>query len=388
MRSGNADRVFMGVALLLFTAGWAANHFASVLVLIREQTDISSVLVNGAFGIYALGLLPSLLAGGMLADRFGARMVVLSGGLLSALGNLWLLAFHDGAEQLLIGRFIVGLGVGLVVSAGTAWAGRLRGANGVTLAGIILTAGFMMGPIVASTLGVASTSIIVPFGLSVALSLLAVVAGWLYGDARSGPAPTTPKVAAGVVGQTRSMRKALAVSLPMAVWVFSCVTTSLVVLSARTASNFDNAILLPGIAAAIAFSAGLSAQFLGRKFAWGRGTGIVGAICALAGYTIAALAGEPVPVWLFVTCSILLGTAYGLCLREGLLGIETYTPIERRGTGIGIYYVFTYLGFGLPVLLDALLPHVGASLPLYLLAALALGSAAIRSVQIKRGYVI
>lgn len=384
MRSGNANRVFIGVTLLLFTAGWAANHFASVLVLIREQLDVSSVLVNGAFGIYALGLLPSLLAGGVLADRFGARMVVLTGGVLSALGNLFLLAFHDG-PSLLVGRFIVGLGVGLVVSAGTAWAGRLRGASGVTLAGIILTAGFMMGPIVASGLGMASTSIITPFAISVALSLIAVVVGFALGDARS--APSALGASSGIKHE-RSMKKALAVSLPMAIWVFSCITTSLIVMSARIDATFGNAILLPGIGAAIAFSAGLIAQFLGRKFAWGRGSGIVGALCALAGFALAAFGGDSIPVWLFVIASILLGTAYGLCLREGLLGIETYTPLNRRGTGIGIYYVFTYLGFGLPVLLDALLPHLGASIPLYALAALALGSAIIRGVQIKRGYVV
>lgn len=384
MRSGNANRVFIGVTLLLFTAGWAANHFASVLVLIREQLDVSSVLVNGAFGIYALGLLPSLLAGGVLADRFGARMVVLTGGVLSALGNLFLLAFHDG-PSLLVGRFIVGLGVGLVVSAGTAWAGRLRGASGVTLAGIILTAGFMMGPIVASGLGMASTSIITPFAISVALSLIAVVVGFALGDARS--APSALGASSGIKHE-RSMKKALAVSLPMAIWVFSCITTSLIVMSARIDATFGNAILLPGIGAAIAFSAGLIAQFLGRKFTWGRASGAVGALCALAGFALAAFGGDSIPVWLFVIASILLGTAYGLCLREGLLGIETYTPLNRRGTGIGIYYVFTYLGFGLPVLLDALLPHAGASIPLYALAALALGSAIIRGVQIKRGYVV
>ncbi|AKF26161.1 MFS transporter permease [[Brevibacterium] flavum] len=384
MRSGNANRVFIGVTILLFTAGWAANHFASVLVLIREQLDVSSVLVNGAFGIYALGLLPSLLAGGVLADRFGARMVVLTGGVLSALGNLSLLAFHDG-PSLLVGRFIVGLGVGLVVSAGTAWAGRLRGASGVTLAGIILTAGFMMGPIVTSGLGMASTSIITPFAISVALSLIAVVVGFALGDARSTPSALG---AYSGIKHERSMKKALAVSLPMAIWVFSCITTSLIVMSARIDATFGNAILLPGIGAAIAFSAGLIAQFLGRKFAWGRGSGIVGALCALAGFALAAFGGDSIPVWLFVIASILLGTAYGLCLREGLLGIETYTPLNRRGTGIGIYYVFTYLGFGLPVLLDALLPHAGASIPLYALAALALGSAIIRGVQIKRGYVV
>lgn len=384
MRSGNANRVFIGVTLLLFTAGWAANHFASVLVLIREQLDVSSVLVNGAFGIYALGLLPNLLAGGVLADRFGARMVVLTGGVVSAAGNFMLLLAHDG-PALLAGRFIVGLGVGLVVSAGTAWAGRLRGASGITLAGIILTAGFMVGPIVASGLGVASTSIILPFALSVALSLLTVIIGWLFGDARS--AQNTSSAATGL-SHKRSMTKALAVSLPMAIWVFSCITTSLVVLSARTAENFSNTIMLPGIAAAIAFSAGLIAQFLGRKFNWGRGSGIVGALCALAGMLLAALGGIAVPVWLFVLSSILLGTAYGLCLREGLLGIETYTPLNRRGTGIGIYYMFTYLGFGLPVLLDALLPHTGASTPLYALAVLSGGSAIVRGVQIKRGYVV
>ncbi|ALC04576.1 permease [Corynebacterium deserti GIMN1.010] len=387
MTSAHANRVFLGVALLLFSAGWAANHFASVLVMIREQLGVSSVLVNAAFGIYALGLLPSLLIGGMLADRFGARSVVLFGGVLSAVGNISLLLFHQGTP-LLTGRFIVGLGVGLVVSAGTAWAGRLRGASGVTLAGIILTCGFMVGPIVASGLGVTSISIDALFGLSIALSLVAVVAGALLGDAPRLSTPPTTLQATPSPGPRRSMAKALAVALPMAIWVFSSITTTLIVLAARTAEHFDNAIILPALGAALAFSAGLIAQFLGRRFNWGRTSGIVGALCSLTGFSLAAYAGESVPVWLFIIAAFFFGTAYGLCLREGLLGIETYTPAHRRGTAIGIYYVFTYLGFGLPVLLDALLPHLGATIPLIGLAVLAACSAAIRGVQIKRSYIV
>lgn len=384
MSSRQANRVFVGVTLLLFAAGWAANHFASVLVLIRSQLGVSSVLVNGAFGIYALGLLPCLLAGGILADRFGARYVVLTGGVISGLGNLSLLLFHEG-QALLVGRFIVGLGVGLVVSAGTTWAGRLRGASGVTLAGIILTLGFAVGPIVASALGLASISIGALFAVSVGLSLIAVVVGWLMGDASGMPSTLGPATSQ---APQRSMKKALAVSLPMAVWVFSCITTSLIILSARAAQHFDNGILLPGVASVLAFSMGLIVQFLARKFAWGRMSGVLGALFAAAGYGLGALGGTELSVWKFIIASLLLGTAYGFCLREGLLGIETYTPIERRGTGIGIYYVFTYLGFGLPVLLDALLPHVGAALPLFGLVALAIGSAVIRGVQIKRGYLV
>ena len=418
-------RVFIGIILLLLSAGWAANHFVSMIVVFREQFGISSLLLSGAFGIYALGLLPGLLGGGVLADRVGARPVVLAGAVGAALGNLSLLFWHEGAG-LLVGRFIVGLGVGLAVSAGTAWAGRLRGANGVTLAGIILTLGFAIGPIASGLLAWALPENMVatiPFAVSSMFSLLAVAYSVVVGDTRE-QAPVARVVAGGAAGAAsaggaasrtgaggaagaasrtgaggtagaaygdarrpeRRMAKALAVSLPMALWVFSCVTTSLVILTARASSHFSEGVLLPGLASVIAFSAGLMAQSLGRRFQWSRVSGIIGALLAAAGFGLAAYGGEVVPVWVFVVASLFLGAAYGISLREGLLGIETYTPIGRRGTAIGIYYVFTYLGFGLPVLLDTLLPTMGAALPLLLVAALAVGSAAIRTVQIRTGY--
>lgn len=389
------NRVFAGVILLLLSAGWAANHFVSMIVVLREQFGVSGVLLNGAFGIYALGLLPGLLGGGVAADRFGARPVVLTGGVIAGLGNLSLMFSHEGFG-LLAGRFIVGLGVGLAVSAGTAWAGRLRGASGITLAGIILTLGFAIGPIASGLLAAGlpeSAVVIVPFALSTALSWLAVVVAGVLGDIpRDHPmvktvgesAPGSPP--APVMHSQRSMGKALAVSLPMAVWVFSCVTTSVVVLAARASSHFSNGVLLPGIAAFLAFSAGLLAQWLGRKMKWGRVSGIVGALCAATGFALVAFGGEVVPIWVFILASLILGTAYGVSLREGLLGIETYTPAAQRGTAIGIYYVFTYLGFGLPLLLDLLFPVVGASTPLLVVALLAVGSAVIRAVQMRSGY--
>ncbi|MDO5508482.1 MAG: MFS transporter, partial [Corynebacterium casei] len=371
MSSRQSARVFLGVTLLLFTAGWAANHFSSVLVLIRDQEGVSSVMVNAAFGIYALGMLPCLLIGGMLADRWGPRFVVLTGGVLSALGNLMLLFLHEGL-LILLGRFIVGTGVGLVVSAGTAWAGRLRGGSGVTLAGIILTLGFAIGPIVASAVGVMTHSVELLFALSVSLSALAVVVGLLLGDAPRVPISGGTET---IKAPARSLRKALAVSLPMAIWVFSCITTSIVILSARAADNFNSPILLPAISSALAFSAGLIAQYLGRKFAWGRQSGTAGALFATAGYGLAAFGGETISVPMFVITAVLLGTAYGLCLREGLLGINTYTPVEKHGTGIGIYYVFTYFGFAFPVLFDVITPHVGYAAPLIVIAVLAFASA-------------
>lgn len=379
-----STRAFIGVALLLFTAGWAANHFASALVLIRDQQGVSSLMVNAAFGIYALGMLPCLLLGGVFSDRFGPRPIVLAGGVISALGNLLMLFNHDGA-WLLVGRFVVGIGVGLVVSAGTAWAGRLRGGGGVTLAGIILTLGFAIGPIVASLIGAATPNLPLIFAVSVVLSVIAVVMGMLLGDAPripiEGESASTPR-------QTRSLNKALAVSLPMAIWVFSCITTAVIILAARAASHLDSPILLPAISAALAFGAGLLMQYLARKFSWGRRSGTVGALAATLGYGLAAYGGEDLTVPIFIISALLLGTAYGLCLREGLLGINTYTPMKQHGTAIGIYYVFTYFGFAFPFIFDLVTPHVGARAPLIVIALLALCSAVVRAVQIRRGYLV
>ncbi|MHA2788481.1 MFS transporter [Corynebacterium sp. S7] len=386
MAQAKLNRVYGAVLFLLFSAGWAANHFTTIMVLLREQVGVSSALVNGAYGIYALGLVPSLLGGGALADRFGARPVVVVGGLVAAAGNLALYFNHEGNE-LLLWRFIIGLGVGLSVSAGTAWAGRLKGASGMTMAGIMLTLGFATGPVAASTMAFflePDLNIEVPFIVTVALSLVSVLVTIVVGDARA------PSEVVGTASQPtykRSMGKALAIALPMAIWVFASIATALVILSSRTNSAFAPPVLLPGISAALAFGTGIVVQALGRKYAWGRHAGAAGASFAAIGFLLAAAGGASVPVWLFIIAAFILGSAYGLCLREGLLGVEKYSPPQSRGVAIGIYYVFTYIGFGLPRLFDVIVPVMGPSLPFIILAVLAVGSAVIREVQIRRGYI-
>ena len=89
---------------------------------------------------------------------------------------------------------------------------------------------------------------------------------------------------------------------------------------------------------------------------------------------------------MFVVASVFLGLAYGLCLREGLLDVETFSPPEKRGAVIGVYYVATYIGFGYPPLIEWLSGFVGPSWPYWVLAALALCSALIRTAQIRSGY--
>ena len=111
---------------------------------------------------------------------------------------------------------------------------------------------------------------------------------------------------------------------------------------------------------------------------WGPQAGTVGAALAALGYCLVAVGGAHPALGLFIVCALVLGTAYGLCLREGLLDLESLAPPASRGALTGIFYVGTYLGFGLPVLLVVIEPTMGPSLPLVILAAVAAVVAVVR----------
>lgn len=366
----------------LITAGWSANHFASVLVLLRRDHDISAVLANSAYGIYALGLFPSLLIGGWVADRFGSRPAVVAGTVIAAAGNGYLMLGIPG-HGLLLGRFIVGLGVGLVVSAGTAWAGRLRGASGATAAGIALTTGFMLGPVSSGVVAhLAADAVKVPFVVPIVMAVGVIVASIRM---RDDGAPAVTQTA-----ETRpahSEAKALATAVPMGIWVFASITTAMVVLAGRTDFAIGAA-FMPGVAAVLGFSVALTVQALARRGQWGPRAGVVGALGATGGMALIAVGGARPSAAVFLAATALLGLAYGLCLREGLLDVDEYTPPEKRGRVIGLYYVATYIGFGISPLIAWITPRVGPSLPFAVFAVLAACSALIRSAQIRRGYLV
>lgn len=374
------------VVALLFVAGWATNHFAAMIPVLRDREGLSATVLAGAFGVYALGLLPGLLGGGALSDRFGRRSVVLLGSTVAAAGNLLMLAWHP-ASGIYVGRLVVGVGVGLAMSAGTAWAADLAGRRGTTIAGTVLTAGFACGPLASGLIAqfvASSAALVVPFVVTIVLSLATVLIGLRVGagSAPPPPPPTHGGSPAVVPSDGRSVTRALARSAPMALWVFASVTVPVVVLASRVGGEHSGP-WLPGVASALALGSGVAVQVAARRASWGPRAGVVGALLAAAGFAIAAVVDATESVPLFVIVSVVLGSAYGLCLRAGLVDVESLTPPDHRGITIGIYYVCTYLGFGLPVLLEGLRSPVGTLVPLLILTGLAVAAGILRSAQLR-----
>ncbi|WP_198412400.1 MFS transporter [Nocardioides mangrovicus] len=377
------SRQALGAVLaLLMATGWAANHFSALIPVYSSREHLSATLLDGVFGLYAVGLLPGLFLGGALSDRLGRPRVVLPGATLAALGTVALLLDH-GSAGLLVGRLVVGLGAGLAFGAGTAWAADLGGATGTVLAGVLLTAGFGVGPLVSGVLAQwLPAPLTTPFVVSLLLSVLAVAAAALVAvpatDHAGGrtPPPAQPY---------QSAARTLGWSGPVGLLVFGSATLAIVPLPARLPAHYDGPFLV-GVACLLTLGAGIAAQALARRLRTGPRTGVVGALSSAAGFGLAAAGGTAVGLPLFVACCLLLGTAYGLCLREGLLDVETLAPPARRGLLTGVYYVITYVGFGLPLLLVAIEPAFGEVAPLVVLAGLGLAMALVRAVQLTRGH--
>ncbi|MEI4746770.1 MULTISPECIES: MFS transporter [Rhodococcus erythropolis group] len=371
-------RGFISVLAVLLSTGWAANHFASLIPVLRVDEGLSHIVLDGVFGIYALGLLPGLLTGGAVSDRVGRAVVVLPGALIASLGTLILLLWHD-APGLMVGRLVVGIGAGLAIGAGTAWAADLRGKSGTVMAGVALTSGFALGPLFSGLLAqFAAFPLATPFVVSAVLSVGSVAAAAVWSRT---PAPTKAAMFTQIPDRAErsgtGVKVALLWALPLAPWVFASATVSFVTMTARLGDRYSGP-LLPGFAAALTLGAGILVQTAARHRNWGPQAGTVGAALAALGYCLVAVGGAHPALGLFIVCALVLGTAYGLCLREGLLDLESLAPPASRGALTGIFYVGTYLGFGLPVLLVVIEPTMGPSLPLVILAAVAAVVAVVR----------
>lgn len=72
-----------------------------------------------------------------------------------------------------------------------------------------------------------------------------------------------------------------------------------------------------------------------------------------------------------------------MCLREGLIDLEAAAPQRLRGGLTGLFYVVTYIGFGLPLILASVRPGVATAI-LSGMAVLAVTAAVGRAARLRR----
>lgn len=367
---------------LLFAAAFGTNVPTPLLLIYREQLDLAPSTLAAIFGVYALGLAPSLLLGGPASDRFGRVRVLLPASVLVAVASLLFLGGASALWALFAARFAQGLASGAVFSVGSAWLqdlatgdGRDGAARAARSASVAQTGGFCLGPLTSGLLGAyGPLPLTLPYLVHVLLMVPAVVAVLVVvgtgrrpgGDVRRGVLPR-PGLDAGA---RRAFRR---VVVPTAVCVYAFPSVSVTVLP----------LLLPGATGAVAFTGVLAALTLGTgtlvqpvAHRLGARTGPAGAGLGALGFAAGTAAGLTGSVVLVGLAGVLLGAGGGLCLNAGLTLVGRLAPPAGRGAANGIFYTAAYTGFATPFLATAFVDVGALALPLGLLAVLAAATSA------------
>lgn len=346
------------VALAMFAVGWGANQFSPMLIAYRDELGMPEQTRAFLFGIYALGLIPALLAGGGASDRFGRRAIVLPAVALSPLATALLMLEHDSVAGIAVARLLAGICSGIVFGAATAWVAELSTASAdgsaARRAAIALSAGFGLGPLVAGLIAEwAPHPLVDAYVPHVILGVAALAIVWPTPGPKPAVRPQRPLVSVPAVTRSRRFLTAVAPSAP---WVFGAVSLSVAYLPSVIEASPSGALAFAGILTGVTLGAGVLIQPLARRLDDRRPllAGQLGLVAAAAGALLGIVALTAEARLLLLVAGPLFGVAYGCCLVSGLRETERLSLPDERGATVSVFYALTYLGFAVPYALGAI----------------------------------
>jgi hypothetical protein len=381
---GRRSRVWWGAGTAVAAVGWGAQQFAPLLLMYRAELGLGAPTLQAVFAMYVVGLIPGLLLGGPVSDRYGRRPVVLAALVASVVASALLLAGGQGAAWLFAGRLVAGFASGAGFSAGAAWIRELSAGvgaeHGPRRATVAMTVGFGLGPLVAGVLAQwAPAHTVLPYLPHLLLAAGALPAVHRTPETRT-PETRTPetRTADGGTGRLRlpdmSSRRFRMVVAPLAPWVFGVVAVCVAYLPGLVAPRLGGYVLIfCTLITLLCAAAGIAVVPVARRIARaGSGHLLATAlILVVVGLLVAALAAAMTDPLLVVAADLVLGAAYGCCQVCGLAEVQR---IARPGQLAGLtaaYQAISYLGLAAAVPLAAVDRLVPPTVLLLGLAALA-----------------
>jgi len=110
-------RILLWMCVLVAVNQLGFGSVVPVLPLYARQFGVPVAWVGAAIAAYGLARLFSAAPAGQIADRLGRRHALAFGAIASSAGNLWC-ALAGSYPEFMAGRFLAGIGAGLVVTAG------------------------------------------------------------------------------------------------------------------------------------------------------------------------------------------------------------------------------------------------------------------------------
>ena len=344
---------------------------APVLPLFARSFGVSAAAVGLTLSAFAVARLVVNVPAGVAADRWGRRLLLVGGPLVTGLGNL-LSATAPDLAWLLAWRFLAGVGSSLYMTgaiiavtdiADDTNRGRMLAVNqGALLLGV--TVGPAVGGVTAEFLGLRA-----PFLLVGALALLAGAANWLRVPETRAPATAPDPPPSGqerrserrpnVLRLLRSADFLLIGFVTFAVFFARSGRQTVLPLFGEDEAGLSEATigaafaLLSALNLALITVAGAAVDRFGVK-----ATILPSALISGVGFALYILIGSSAAG--FFLASFVLGVGSGTLGPAPPAYAAAIVPAEVRGAAMGLYRTLGDLGFVLsPPLVGLIADHVG-----------------------------
>lgn len=374
MRAGDAAGsprrgAWVVVAAAMFAVAWGGNEFTPLLVLYKQIEGLGTGIVDVLLGAYVVGIVPALLLGGPMSDRFGRKTLLTPAPFLAMAGSLVLALGREHVSVLLIGRVLSGLALGLVMAVGTSWVRELSlppfdteadATTGARRAALSLTVGFALGAAVAAVLAQwGPAPAVLPYLVNIAVTLVPALALLRSPETRAvEPASAArPSLVHDLRVPSAARLRFWLVVAPMAPWVFGCAASAYAILPTVTSGLAASwQVAYAGLLCLVGLGTGATVQQASRAVVSRdpRRAVVAGLSLAAVGPVIAAVAVHAPSLWLTVPAAIVLGAGYGLLMVSGLTTVQVLAEPDDLAGLTAVYYALTYVGFFVPAILALL----------------------------------
>jgi MFS family permease len=369
-----------------------SNSPTPLYVYWQEQFSFSSGTLTVIFAVYIVGLLATLLVAGQLSDRYGRRPVLIPG-LLAAIVACVLFATASSIVELGIARFLAGIAVGVIVSAGMAavidMAGADRRRQASLVASVAMVFGAGLGPLLAGTMAQLFRHPIVPiFAIELAVLASAVaVAGILPLRKMSHRADGSMQRPAKLHLPTVPAPNRRHLAWGIALFAPGITATSFVLSLGPSllAKLLDvRSPLIAGGMACAMFLTATGVQFIVSRLHLRSIFLLSAASTILAMLSLSVAVRTSVPALLVIAAS-LAGAGQGLGQLGGLTLIGTHVPDHRRAEANAVLNIGGYIPAGLlPVATGYLIDAVGLGIGATVFAAALACAAAMAGIFVLR----
>lgn len=367
---------FIAVALALSLCFSASSLPTPLYPLYQAAWGIQPSALSYVFTAYMIGVLPALICFGRLSDTLGRfRIVTISLSLLML--GLFLSAISNGITLLIIARFIIGFGNGLltttsIVALAEAHPKRDRHVASVTTS-MAISIAFGLGPVIGGALAqIGFAPLVLPYAVAFVaafFNLLLVLRyrTMLLGPLARAPLSISPQLALPSVSRRPTFY--LACGSGFATFAVGSLFASMVPSLLRVALPWKGPLVV-GLAFLLMASACVTIQLIQRNVHPFKGMvlGMLGFVLAVT-LLVVGLATHSVVVLALGMLSVGVGQGYAFMSSAVIAGISA--DERRRTANMSTYFLAAYMGATAPIIAVGLLAdRIGLEPAIYVYSAL------------------